>query len=98
LRTPEGKVKDEIKAWLKEIGAYQFWPVQTGIGADTVDCLACVNGWFVAIEVKPSDRPAVPTKRQARRLGEVNRALGVAVTVNSLAMLQDLLREYHVVE
>jgi hypothetical protein len=98
LRTPEGKVKDEIKAWLTEIGVYHFWPVQTGIGADTVDCLACINGWFVAIEVKPSDRPAVPTKRQGRRLVEVSKAGGISMTVNCLPMLKNRLRQYDVVD
>ena len=97
MKTPEGKVKDEIKSWLTEIGAYHFWPVQTGIGADTVDCLACINGRFVMIEVKPADRPAVPTVRQGRRLKEVVKAQGVAVCVNSLEALQDDLRMYCVV-
>ena len=35
MRGPEAKVKDAIKTYLKEIGAYQFWPVQTGYGAAT---------------------------------------------------------------
>ncbi len=97
MKTPEGKVKDEIKSWLDEIGAYHFWPVQTGIGADTVDCLACINGRFVAIEVKAPGRPLAVTARQRRRLQQVIKAQGVAVVTNSLQLLQDDLRMYCVV-
>ena len=38
----EAKVKKALKAVLKGWGAYFFFPVQSGIGAHTVDCLACV--------------------------------------------------------
>jgi hypothetical protein len=50
--TPEGRVKKLLKAFLARHGVYQFWPVQTGYGAATVDCLACWSGKFMAIECK----------------------------------------------
>lgn len=50
--TPEGKVKAEVKKYLKERGAYFFMPVQSGYGAATLDFLVCLNGKFVAIETK----------------------------------------------
>ena len=42
--TPEGKVKVKVKNLLNAYGAYHFWPVQTGMGARTLDCLGCHNG------------------------------------------------------
>lgn len=65
MQTPEGIQKQLVKRFLGEIGAYQFWPVQTGYGAATVDCLACIAGRFIAIEVKKEGyRPSDFTKRQ----------------------------------
>ena len=93
MKTPEGKVKDEIKAYLKSIGAYQFWPVQTGYGAATVDCLACYLGRFIAIEAK---RPGgQPTARQLKTLGDVEVAWGYAIVVNdpNLLALRKMIEE-----
>lgn len=50
--TPEGKVKVKVKNLLNAYGCYHFWPVQTGMGARTLDCLGCHNGRFFAIETK----------------------------------------------
>lgn len=50
--TPEGKVKDEVKKYLTERGAYFFMPVQSGYGAATLDFLVCLNGKFIALETK----------------------------------------------
>jgi hypothetical protein len=82
MTTPEGAVKDKIKAYLKEIGAYQFWPVQTGYGASTVDCLACINGRFFGIEVK---RPGVKsaTQRQKYIMRQIADAKGVVFMTDS---------------
>jgi|SRR5579863_68565 len=75
--TPEGYEKQQVKAFLKSLGAYQFWPVQMGYGAATIDCLACINGRFVGIEVKKKDyRPSDITKRQAVILNQIDTAKG----------------------
>lgn len=50
--TPEGKVKARVKNLLNAYGCYHFWPVQTGMGARTLDCLGCHNGRAFAIETK----------------------------------------------
>ena len=53
---PEGKVKDRVKRLLKKYGCYQFWPVQTGYGAPTLDCLGCHNGrWYISGHAPWSD-------------------------------------------
>lgn len=81
--TPESKVKAQIKTYLKSIGAYQFWPVQTGYGSPALDCFACVKGRFISIEVK---RPGVfkATPRQRLIAAEVVTAGGLAFVTDSL--------------
>lgn len=51
--TPEGKVKRRVKATLaRQPFIYSFWPVQTGMGARTLDCLGAFRGKAFAIETK----------------------------------------------
>ena len=76
MTTPEGRVKAEIKAWLKEQGAYLFMPVQSGYGASTIDILACLNGRFIGIEVKAGKNG--PTARQKLTLDAIIKAGGLA--------------------
>ena len=73
-RTPEGIEKDKLKNFLKQIGAYQFWPVPGGYGRQGIDCYACIRGQFWALEVKaPKEQP---TARQQATLQEVRTAKG----------------------
>ncbi|MDT8342771.1 MAG: hypothetical protein RQ751_14770, partial [Longimicrobiales bacterium] len=56
-RIKEAYVKDRVKRWLNSIGAYQFWPVQSGLGAQGIpDCIFCWNGFFGSIETKRPGR------------------------------------------
>jgi hypothetical protein len=73
MRTPEGIVKDKVKAVLKRDGHYQFWPTQTGFGQQTVDCLACYDGKFLAIECKREGVERM-TKRQELVMAEMRKA------------------------
>ena len=103
-QTPEGRVKEMVKARLKEAGAYQFWPVQAGMGAATVDCLACVPvkitqemvgatvGLFVAIETKRADKPVAATPRQRAVVKEIGEASGTARVVCNEESLPYVLR------
>lgn len=50
--TPEGKVKEKIKNLLRRYGVYYHMPVMNGMGAPTLDFIACPNGRFMAIEAK----------------------------------------------
>jgi len=102
----EVKVKKALKEVLKSWGAYQFWPVQSGIGAHTVDCLACIPvritqemigttiGVFVAIEAKRT-KVDKPTGAQGEVLRQVRAAGGGAAlvhTVNDLEIEDGLIR------
>ena len=49
--TPEKKVKDKVKSILTAHETYFFPPATHGFGRSGVpDIVACVNGWFLAIE------------------------------------------------
>jgi hypothetical protein len=102
----EDKVKKALKAVLKGWGCYQFWPVQSGIGAHTVDCLACIPikvtkemvgttlGVFAAIETKRT-KVDKPTEAQGEVLRQVRAAGGGAAlvhTVNDLEIEDGLIK------
>lgn len=86
--TPEGRVKRNIRAYLDEIGAYVFMPVQMGYGQKTLDYLCCVPtlvtpamvgrriGVFVAPEAKAPGKEA--TKFQLLTIADVQRAGGIS--------------------
>jgi len=80
MATPESKVKDAVKKMLKEYKAYQHWPVQTGYGAPTLDCIACVAGLYIAIETKAPGKK--PTPRQLLTMEEINNAGGITLVVD----------------
>lgn len=82
MRTPEGRVKDEIKRHLKALGAYWFMPVQSGFGASTLDFLVCLNGRFIGIETK---RAGVhePSARQKIVMEQIEAAGGIAILAQS---------------
>ena len=79
--TPEKKVKDKIVKVLKEEGAYYFFPATHGFGRSGVpDIVCCVNGYFLAIEVKTGTNK--PTALQVREIEAIRRYNGVAVVAN----------------
>jgi hypothetical protein len=88
----ESAVKKALRAYLGEIGAYQYWPVPMGYGAATIDVLVCYKGRFYGIETK---RPKVTkaTVRQASVLREIAEAGGGVCVENSpgLEAVRDLL-------
>jgi uncharacterized protein involved in type VI secretion and phage assembly len=63
MGTPENRIKAKLRKKLDALPKrYVFMPVQSGIGASTLDYLCCVNGRFIAIETK-----ADATKRLTER-------------------------------
>ena len=76
--TPEGRVKAKVKRALKALidgdySVYSFMPVMNGMGAPSLDMLACINGHFVAIETKAPGKKMTPrqetTATQMRTAG-----------------------------
>ena len=78
--TPEGKVKARVKDIISKCGddAYCFWPVQTGMGSRTLDCLGVHKGAAFAIETKAPGKH--PTEIQELIIEQMERA-GVTVFV-----------------
>lgn len=79
MATPEGKVKDRVKRLLKKYGCYQFWPVQTGYGAPTLDCIGCHCGLFFGIETKAPGKH--PTPRQLLTMEDMRAAQGTVFVI-----------------
>lgn len=88
--TPEGKVKADIKKWLKDRGAYFFMPVQTGYGATTLDFLVCLNGRFIGIEAKAPGKQA--SARQRLVMDAIREANGDSCCVDSVEALEEYLK------
>ena len=62
-RTPEAKVKANIKKILQLHGVYYAMPMGTGYGNSGVpDFLCCLNGKFLAVEAKANG--GIPTALQ----------------------------------
>ena len=79
--TPEGKVKKKCVAYLKEIGAYYFFPATGGYGKSGVpDIVGCHKGKFFGIEVKAGNNK--PTELQKHQLKLITEAGGIAMVVN----------------
>lgn len=79
--TPEGKVKKKIVAYLKEIGAYYFFPATGGYGKSGVpDIVGCYKGKFFGIEVKAGTNK--PTELQKMQLKLIADAGGLATVTN----------------
>ena len=73
--TPEARVKDAIKKYLRGIGAWVYMPVPMGYGGSSVDFFICFEGRFYAIEAKAEVGGKV-TKRQEDTLRDVALAGG----------------------
>jgi hypothetical protein len=91
VTTPEGKVKAKVKARLiaKLKRCYAFWSVQTGLGASTLDCLLCVNGYFVAIETKAAGKELTPRQEIVQK--QIEDAGGLVYVINEHTDLDMLL-------
>jgi hypothetical protein len=82
-QTPEGKVKDKIKAILKRRNVYYAMPIGTGFGnAGVPDFLCSVPpyGRFLAIEAKAGTGKT--TALQEKHLAEIRNTGAEAIVVN----------------
>jgi hypothetical protein len=94
-RTPEGKVKDKVKAMLERHGVYYSMKMTFGAGiSGDPDFTCCVNGWFLGIECKANAKKE-PTDLQLKRKREIEAAGGKWCLVRdqpSLEMAEDMVR------
>lgn len=95
--TPEGRVKDAVKRWLKKEGTWSYMPVQNGMGVigipDIIGCRPVVItedmvgktfGQFVAIETKAPGRKYNVSPNQRRNLDAIAAHGGVAVVADKV--------------
>lgn len=86
--TPEGKVKEACKKYLKSIGAWYFMPVSNGMGQVGIpDIIICYRGRFVAIETKAPGKRANVTENQKRVMKAIQTVNGFAWVVDDPADL-----------
>ena len=90
---PEATVKRKVKAALKEIGAFQHWPVQSGMGAPILDCIACVDGRYIGIETKAPGKH--PTPRQRLIMEQIEGAGGATFVIDGDDMIQHMKAYLH---
>ena len=93
-RTPEGKVKDEIKKVLKIRGIWYFMPAANGFGKQGIpDFVCCVEGKFLAIEAKAPGKRNNTTPNQDARIDEIRKARGWALVVDDVQQLIEFLED-----
>ena len=93
-KTPEAKVKDKIRALLKEHSIYYAMPIGTGYGNSGVpDFLCCIGGKFVAIEAKANG--GQPTALQWKNLKNINDSGGYTCVIdeNNIDYLKKVIEE-----
>lgn len=74
--TPEGRVKDKVRAMLKKHGIWYFLPGNNGFGTSGIpDFVCCVGGRFVGIECK-ADASKRPTDLQMACASKIETAGG----------------------
>jgi len=89
MKTPEGIIKQKVRAKLRAIGIYVYSPVPMGMGVPTLDDLCCIGGRFVGIEYKAPGK--IPTPRQLKTIDDIRRAGGVAIWSDSVeTILEEL--------
>lgn len=87
--TPEGKVKADVKKYLKSIGCWFFMPVSNGMGQVGIpDFICCFQGRFVAIETKAPGKIKNTTANQDRVIAEIKAAGGWAVVVDNVEQVK----------
>lgn len=93
MATPENKVKANIKKFLKEKNVFSVsiaaGPYSTG---GISDRLACIQGRFIAIEIK-KDAKSGPTKLQQQFIDNVIKAGGIGFVTYSVDHLVKKLKE-----
>jgi uncharacterized protein (DUF488 family) len=79
--TPEGKVKEVVKKFLKEKGIYYIMPATGGYGSSGApDIVVCHKGKFYGLEIKSGENK--PTALQMDNLNRIEKNGGYAIVIN----------------
>lgn len=88
--TPEGKVKNKIKDYIKTLDAWYYMPVSNGMGrVGCPDILVCYKGLFMAFEVKAPGKRNNTTPNQDREIAWIQRANGLALVVDDVEQVKE---------
>jgi hypothetical protein len=85
--TPEGKVKTAVKRFLRQWDVWTDWPVPSGYGKSTLDCMVICKGQVMWIETKAPGQK--PTERQ-QQIISILRKHGCKVVVVDTVNVGDL--------
>lgn len=100
--TPEAKVKDACKKYLKAIGAWFFMPVSNGMGQVGIpDIICCYKGMFIAVETKAPGKRGNTTPNQERVIEAIKGADGWAIVVDNVSQLHEFItaiKAYRILE
>lgn len=92
--TPEGKVKKQVKEYLKSIGAWYYMPVSNGMGrVGCPDILVCYQGLFMAFETKAPGKIKNVTANQQREIDDILRVNGLARVVDNVEQVKEAIRD-----
>jgi hypothetical protein len=87
--TPEGKVKEACKKYLKSIGAWYFMPVSNGMGQVGIpDIICCYKSQFLAVETKAPGKRDQVTANQERVMAAIQGADGWAIVIDNVDQLE----------
>jgi hypothetical protein len=94
MKTPEARVKDEIKAWLRaQANCWFFMPAAHGYGVNGIpDIVGCYRGTCFAVEVKAPGKLKQVTPLQQMQINEINNAHGWACAADGLPRVVEMFR------
>lgn len=86
----ESKIQNKIIDYLNSKGAYTVKTISTN-RSGTPDIICCLNGLFVALEVKT--RKGIVSELQKYHLEEINKSGGIGAVVRSVEEVKEILKE-----
>ena len=90
MATPESKVKERVRAYLKSEKVWFYQPMQNGMGRVGIpDFVCCWNGKFLGIETKAPGKRGATTANQERVLQEIKDHGGLSIVVDDVAQLME---------
>ena len=90
----EFKIERDINKYLLSLGAY-ILKGDTSKNIGTPDIIACINGYFVAIEVKqPTKTPRI---NQINQLSIIRKSKGIAFYATSTNQVKSTLKELKII-